>query len=76
MAHSEVLSNAVAKKAGISPFDAYQRLGGEAEARLVQSRIDMFPKERLQTYPWNKSYFKKETGTDIGDLIFLEKGKK
>jgi len=33
-------------------FEAYQRLGGEAEARNVQTRLDMTPDERRATPPW------------------------
>lgn len=33
-------------------FDLYQRLAGEAEARAVQSRMNMTPQERLATFPY------------------------
>jgi len=33
-------------------FDLYQRLAGEAEARAVQSRMNMTPQQRLATYPY------------------------
>ena len=33
-------------------FDMYQRLAGEAEARAVQSRMNMTPQERLATFPY------------------------
>jgi len=33
-------------------FDLYQRLAGEAEARAVQTRMNMTPQERLATYPY------------------------
>ena len=36
-------------------FDLYQRLGGEAEARAVQARMNMTPAQRSQTFPL-KSY--------------------
>lgn len=32
-------------------FDLYQRLAGEAEARAVQSRMDMTPAQRRATFP-------------------------
>jgi hypothetical protein len=32
-------------------FDLYQRLAGEAEARAVQSRINMTPAQRRATFP-------------------------
>jgi hypothetical protein len=34
------------------PYKAYQRLAGEAEARNVQTRLDMTPEERRATPPW------------------------
>jgi hypothetical protein len=33
-------------------FDLYQRLAGEAEARAVQSRMNMSPQDRRATYPY------------------------
>ena len=33
-------------------FDMYQRLAGEAEARAVQSRMNMSPQERMATFPY------------------------
>jgi hypothetical protein len=33
-------------------FDLYQRLAGEAEARAVQSRMNMTPQERMATFPY------------------------
>lgn len=50
-------------------IDAYQRLGGEAEARLVQSRMNLTPEERAAQYPWNPDYFKQQTGVGLDDLI-------
>ena len=49
-------------------IDAYRRLGGEAEARLVQSRMNMTPEQRSAQYPWERDYFKRETGVGIDDL--------
>jgi len=34
------------------PMDAYRRLAGEAEARAVQSRMNMPPAQRQATPPW------------------------
>lgn len=36
----------------LSDFDLYQRLSGEAEARNVQTRLNMTPEERAATPPW------------------------
>ena len=35
----------------ISPFEAYRRLAGEAEARLTQARMNLTPEQRLAQYP-------------------------
>ena len=34
-----------------TPFGQYQRLAGEAEARLTQARMNMTPEQRLANYP-------------------------
>jgi len=70
----ELLSD-FAGKNGIGINDAYQRLAGEAESRLVQSRLNMDAKDRAYSFPWNPSYFKKETGVGIGDLLNFERPK-
>jgi len=36
----------------MSPFEQYQRLAGEAEARNVQSRLNMNIDERRSKPPW------------------------
>lgn len=36
----------------IDPHEAYRRLGGEAEARNVQTRLDWTPEQRRSTPPW------------------------
>lgn len=36
----------------INPRESYKRLAGEAEARNVQTRIDMTPEERAAKPPW------------------------
>lgn len=37
---------------GESLYDAYQRIAGEMEARRVQARADLQPKERSLMHPW------------------------
>lgn len=54
------------------PFSAYQRLAGEAEARLTQARMNMTPEERANSYPFDPDYFKQTTGVGIGDLIHID----
>jgi len=47
------MSNQLIKRAdGVEPFDQYQRLAGEAEARNVQTRMNMSMDERRATPPW------------------------
>lgn len=48
---------------------AYKRLAGEAEARLVQSRMAMTPEQRLSAYPWEPTYFQEATGVPLNSLI-------
>ena len=48
------------------PMDAYRRLGGEAEARLTQARLNMTPAERAAQYPWEPGYFQGATGVGLG----------
>jgi len=45
--------SAVEKTARMEPHDAYRRLAGEAEARAVQSRMDMTPEQRRATFPFD-----------------------
>jgi len=45
------LKEELSKFESLTPFDLYQRLGGEAESRLVQSRMDMPVSARRQTFP-------------------------
>ena len=49
-------------------YEAYRKLGGEAEARLVQSRMSMTPVQRSVQYPWERDYFERETGVGIDDI--------
>lgn len=51
------------------PHQQYLSLGGEAEARLVQSRMNLTPEERAAQFPWNADYFKQQTGVGLDDLI-------
>lgn len=51
------------------PFSAYERTAGEANARLVESRLDLTPEQGRAQYPFDPDYFKKQTGVDIHDLI-------
>lgn len=50
--------------------DKYKRLGGEAEARLTQSRRDMSKDELAAQNPFDPKYFKEKTDVNIDDLIF------
>jgi hypothetical protein len=45
--------------AQIDPYEAYEHLMGEAEARLVQRRLDLTPEQRRQNFPFQ---FTGETG--------------
>jgi hypothetical protein len=53
------MQHAVQNREGFAPggrmdaggFEAYRRLAGEAEARAVQTRMDMTPEQRRATYP-------------------------
>jgi len=45
--------------AQIDPYEAYRHLMGEAEARLVQRRLDLTPEQRRQNFPFQ---FTGETG--------------
>jgi hypothetical protein len=48
----ELLKNSPTQLKNKGNFDAYQRLAGEAEARLVQTRMNLTPEERLARPPW------------------------
>jgi hypothetical protein len=41
----------LAKSLEISPYEAYKRIAGEAEARLTQARMNMTAEQRLKSYP-------------------------
>jgi len=55
------------------PFDTYRSLTGEAEARLVQRRLDLTPEQRRQNFPFQ---YTGDTGlgldTPIDELINLK----
>lgn len=48
---------------------SYERLAGEAEARLVQARMNMTAQQRAQQFPWADEYFKQATGVPLDSLI-------
>jgi hypothetical protein len=52
------------------PMDLYRSLAGEAEARLVQQRMNMTPAQRAAQFPFDPAYFKSATGVPLDDLIF------
>jgi hypothetical protein len=53
-----------------NPEQAYSSLAGEAEARLVQNRMNMSPAERSAQFPWEPSYFREASGVPIESLLF------
>ena len=50
-------------------FQRYQELGGEANARLSQARLEMDAQKRRENYPWNPFNFFKDTGVAVSDVI-------
>jgi hypothetical protein len=50
-------------------FKLYQRLGGEAESRLVQERMNLSPVQRRMEYPYDPDIFKQLTGVPLDQLI-------
>jgi hypothetical protein len=44
-------------------FKQYERLGGEAESRLTQNRMNLTPQERLQYFPY--TFDKERFGLDV-----------
>jgi len=65
-----------AEDAKRTPFGQYQRLAGEAEARLTQSRMNLTPEQRLAQYPYDPAYFEQATGNRLADLIVRKDGGK
>jgi hypothetical protein len=55
-----------------SPFEMYNNLAGEAEARLAQTRIDLTPEQRLENFPFKQGKF----GLDINpdDALIWNEG--
>jgi hypothetical protein len=51
----------VAKQA----YDKYQRLAGEAQARLAQARLELTPEERLKSYPFEFKSEQNPYGLDV-----------
>jgi len=52
------LDKAVAKKYNVlTPMESYQRLLGEAESRLTQTRIPLTQEQRLQYYPYSQGQY-------------------
>ena len=52
---ADIFDQEVARLAGktrFDPFEQYQRLAGEAEARNVQTRMDYTPEQRQAAAPW------------------------
>jgi len=56
------------------PVDLYNRLAGEAEARLTQSRMNLTPEQRLAQYPYEPQYFEQATGVPLSSLIVRKEG--
>lgn len=54
--------------AQMDPMDAYQRIPGEAEARLTQHRLSLDDAARREQYPYDPAYFKDATGVDLSVL--------
>ena len=55
----------------MSPLGQYQRLAGEAESRLVESRANLPPVASRAAYPYHPEVFKQKTGVPIQELIHL-----
>jgi hypothetical protein len=54
----------------MDPHQEYRKLGGEAESRMIQERLNMTPEERAKTFPL-ESYDK---DLDIKNLRLLDQG--
>lgn len=57
---------AVSSRGASNPYRAYRSLAGEVEARAVQSRMNMTPQQRLETYPI-QSY-----DVPVNQLIYID----
>ena len=53
--------------------EVYERVGGEAEARLVQAEKNMSQDALDNQYPYDPKYFKEQTGVDIS-TVFRKEG--
>jgi hypothetical protein len=55
-----------------TPYEMYNNLAGEAEARLAQTRIDLTPEQRLENFPFKQGKF----GLDINpdDALIWNEG--
>lgn len=49
--------------------ELYRALGGEAEARLAQKRMNLTPEARRALYPYDPDYYKWATGVDLNQVI-------
>jgi hypothetical protein len=57
----------------IDPYEEYRLLGGEAESRMIQNRLNMTPEERAKTFPLQLS---KDVAYDVDPkhLRLLDQG--
>lgn len=51
-----------------TPMELYNRLAGEAEARLTQHRLDYPEDKRRDIYPYDPVHFRKATGYNLDDI--------
>ena len=66
------------------PYEAYRRLAGEVEARMVQNRMDLTPQQRRELYPFDfrtngydvpESYQNVQFGNEIAKTLNKQGGK-
>ena len=50
-------------------FAIYNRVSGEAEARLAANRSNLSSKQLGENYPYEPNYFKTATGEDLKDIL-------
>jgi len=67
--YSKYQKDALTFRQSDTPYALYERLAGEAEARLAQGRRTLKPNERQDQYPYDPQHFKKLTGYDINSII-------
>lgn len=58
-------------QARLSPLGQYQRLGGEAESRMVEKRSEASPEALRHMYPYHPTNFKSLSGVPLAELIHL-----